>query len=191
MSNQASKVSSEDEELVRRIRSNESAAEEELVQRFQRGLLAIAHVRVGREYSADLVQETLAVALPNLRRGDWKAAGPLSAYLATILRRMATRLRSGLPHVGPADNLEGLPAADLDPLAAAEKAQARERTREALGKLSPRHREVLLLHYFEGLTADEIARELEIPRGTVLSRLFHAKRKVSRTMNRWRPGSRG
>lgn len=46
---------------------------------------------------------------------------------------------------------------------------------EALWRLQPAHREILVLKYINGKRYDEIAELLNIPRGTVMSRLFHAR----------------
>ena len=45
----------------------------------------------------------------------------------------------------------------------------------ALGRLAPRHREVLVLHYVAELPLDEVARQLRLPLGTVKSRLHRAR----------------
>jgi RNA polymerase sigma-70 factor (ECF subfamily) len=186
VSQKASQASAREEELVRRIRSRESAAEEELVRGFRPGLMAIARVRLGGDYAPDVVQETLATGLLNLRRGDWKAKGPLAAYLATILRRIIMRMHSIRTPSVSTHALAAIPATGISPLAAAERAQDRDRVRAALRKLPPRHHDVLVRHYFDGQSVEKIAREMGIPRGTVLSRLHHARLKMAKTMNRLR-----
>jgi RNA polymerase sigma-70 factor, ECF subfamily len=57
-----------------------------------------------------------------------------------------------------------------DPFAASVERAA---LREALGALRPEHRAVIALHYLEGLTADQIATHLDMPVGTVKSRLHY------------------
>ena len=47
--------------------------------------------------------------------------------------------------------------------------------REAIDRLSPEHRTVIVLHYLEGASVREIARMLGIPSGTVKSRLLYAR----------------
>ena len=49
----------------------------------------------------------------------------------------------------------------------------------ALQRLSPRHREVLVLHYVAELSVDEVARQLRLPAGTVKSRLSRARRALA------------
>jgi RNA polymerase sigma-70 factor (ECF subfamily) len=182
--NEVSEPVSGDDELVRRIRRGEEPAEETLVRRFQPGLQAIARVRGAGDLAPDLVQETFAVALVNLRRGDWRGEGPIAAYLVGILRHSVRRMRTGSPPFVSTDGLERIPSRGVDPLAAAERAELRARTREALGRLPTRHREVLFRYYFEEEDVNAIARRLGIPRGTVLSRLHHARNKLAKKMNR-------
>ncbi|CAN5851635.1 RNA polymerase sigma factor [soil metagenome] len=76
---------------------------------------------------------------------------------------------------GSADALEGLPSA----FAAGEgvgsvSEGSRENVRAALRRLSPVHREALVLRFVEGLTLEEIALALQTPTGTVKSRLHNA-----------------
>jgi RNA polymerase sigma-70 factor (ECF subfamily) len=50
--------------------------------------------------------------------------------------------------------------------------------RRAVGRLPPEDREILVLKHLDGWTYDELAERLAIPRGTVMSRLFHARRRL-------------
>jgi RNA polymerase sigma factor (sigma-70 family) len=49
---------------------------------------------------------------------------------------------------------------------------------DALAQLSAEHREILLLKYVDGLTYAELAERLDVPQGTVMSRLYHAREKM-------------
>jgi RNA polymerase sigma-70 factor, ECF subfamily len=64
----------------------------------------------------------------------------------------------------------------------AQRILAEEKVGQALETLSSEHREVLHLTFFEGLSYGEIAAILEIPPGTVKSRMFHAKRRLAEAM---------
>lgn len=171
-------------EICGRIQSGDASAEGELVSRFQSDLMAIALARAGREIAADMVQETFAAALPNLRRGDWRGEGPLGAYLAAILRRQISRWRHRCWREAGQTALPDLPADLDDPAERAERSQAISRVRRALGRLPSSHRDVLIRHYLGEESAEEIAMALRIPRGTVLSRLHHARRKLSKDLDR-------
>jgi RNA polymerase sigma-70 factor (ECF subfamily) len=48
----------------------------------------------------------------------------------------------------------------------------------ALHSLTHEEREIVCLKYFDGLSYDELATHLQIPRGTVMSRLFNARRRL-------------
>ena len=57
-----------------------------------------------------------------------------------------------------------------------EKHEEQARVWQVLGRLKPRFREILIMKYIEGCRYEEIARRLDIPRGTVMSRLYHARK---------------
>lgn len=187
MGSTAPLASLEESEVAARIRAGAADAEAELVRRFEPGLHAIAVVRSGWHAAPDLVQETLVAALANLRRGDWRGEGPLAAYLASILRRRIQRDRSRATAEGSSEAggtaLDTLPTPNPDPETTAERDEARLQVRSALTLLSAAHREVVIRHYFEDQTAEEIARVMRLPRGTVLSRLHYARQEIARRMN--------
>ena len=56
---------------------------------------------------------------------------------------------------------------------------------EALGELSENHRAILLLRELEGLSYEELARVLGIRKGTVMSRLFHARLKMQKKLREY------
>ena len=66
-----------------------------------------------------------------------------------------------------------------NPTAGLELAELRERIDRALGQLSEEHRTALVLHEFEELEYKEIARRMECSIGTVMSRLFYARRRMA------------
>ena len=60
-----------------------------------------------------------------------------------------------------------------------------EKIHEAMGKLSQKHREVLVLRELEGLSYQEIADTVGISIGTVMSRLYHARKKMQERLSRY------
>jgi RNA polymerase sigma-70 factor (ECF subfamily) len=72
-----------------------------------------------------------------------------------------------------------LPAPETNPTAGLEQDELRRRIDEALGKLTDAHRTVVVLHEFEGLEYKEIAQRVGISIGTVMSRLFYARRRLA------------
>jgi RNA polymerase sigma-70 factor (ECF subfamily) len=73
----------------------------------------------------------------------------------------------------------GARASQSDPARSAERAELRARVQAAIEMLPEREREVLVLKEFEGLRYREIAELLGIPIGTVMSRLYYARRRLA------------
>ena len=58
-----------------------------------------------------------------------------------------------------------------------------EKIQAALEQIPEKHRAILLLRELDGLSYEELAQVLEIPKGTVMSRLFHARAKVQKLLS--------
>ncbi|GHF88083.1 RNA polymerase sigma factor [Kitasatospora xanthocidica] len=136
----------------------------------------VLHLVAGdRQRAEDVVQETLVRAWRNIGRLD-PAAGSLRPWLVTVARRIVIdghRSALARPREVDASALEVLPAEDeLD------RALRMMTVADALGDLSPAHREVIVETYLKGRTANEAAVELGVPAGTVRSRVFYALRSL-------------
>jgi len=79
-----------------------------------------------------------------------------------------------------------MPTVVTNPTEGLERTELRKKIDEALGKLSYEHRSVLVLHEFEGLEYKEIAKRMDCSIGTVMSRLFYARRKMAVLMTGWK-----
>ena len=114
----------------------------------------------------DIAQEAFLAAVRNLDRFDRRR--PFGPWLHRIVVNRAidwARMRALRPEVR-GDALAGV--------AAPEHAQSAEGVLEAVRSLSPEHRAVIVLRYLLEYTPGEIARLLDLPRGTVNSRLRRA-----------------
>ncbi|MBV2153255.1 sigma-70 family RNA polymerase sigma factor [Kitasatospora sp. SUK 42] len=157
------------------------AADEELMRALYREhagplLGFVLHLVAGdRQRAEDVVQETLLRAWRNLDRLD-PAAGSLRPWLVTVARRIVIddhRSALARPREVDAAALELVPAEDeLD------RTLRMMTVADALGDLSPAHREVIVETYLKGRTANEAATALGIPAGTVRSRVFYALRSL-------------
>jgi len=67
----------------------------------------------------------------------------------------------------------------VNPTERLERGELRQRIDQALGQLSYEHRTVLILHEFEEMEYKQIAKEMDCSIGTVMSRLFYARRKMA------------
>ncbi|MCK1822259.1 sigma-70 family RNA polymerase sigma factor [Streptomyces sp. XM83C] len=135
-----------------------------------------------RQRAEDLVQETLVRAWqhPEALRAD--AFDSVRPWLMTVARRLAIdarRARQARPaEVGDAVLDTHAPVcADH-----ADRAAAALDVREAVKTLTPHHREVLVLVYFQGASVAEAAQTLGIPPGTVKSRAYYALRALRRVL---------
>ena len=72
-----------------------------------------------------------------------------------------------------------MPVVTVNPTERLERGELRQRIDKALALLSMEHRTVLILHEFEELEYKEIAKRMECSIGTVMSRLFYARRKMA------------
>ncbi|MER7571337.1 sigma-70 family RNA polymerase sigma factor [Streptomyces sp. NPDC002776] len=134
-----------------------------------------------RQRAEDLVQETLVRAWQHpeaLRADDFDSVRP---WLLTVGRRLAIDARRARqarpPEVGDAILENARVCADH-----AERAAAALDVREAVKTLTPEHREVLVLVYFQGASVAEAAQTLGIPPGTVKSRAYYALRALRRVL---------
>ena len=76
-------------------------------------------------------------------------------------------------------------AALAGPQRAALNAELKAKIDDALASLSENHRAILLLREVEGLSYEELAHALGIRKGTVMSRLFHARLKMQRKLREY------
>jgi RNA polymerase sigma-70 factor (ECF subfamily) len=126
-----------------------------------------------RGRAEDVVQETLLQAWRHPEALD-PAKGPLRPWLLTVARRVAIdqhRARQARPDEVGDDGLADLATDD-----GIDAALDRWLITDALGTLTPEHREALVHTYYVGRTVTEAAVVLGIPPGTVKSRVFYALR---------------
>ena len=129
--------------------------------------------RIAGRDADDVLQGVLWTVARKLSWLDEPAA--FKAWIFRIAARAAlrhvTRERRVWPF-GPADELETFPAEEMAP------AVSRDEIERLLSAATPRSRAVLVLHYLEELSLDEVAAVLDVPVGTVKSRLAYGLRLI-------------
>ena len=162
---------------------------ETLVERFMGRAIVVALSYVGnRDDALDLAQEAfyrVYKTLDRFREGErfapWYFRILRNACLNFLEKRR--RRRSFSIHATDPDGQDyPLPDGALGPAAAAELNEAQLQFWKATEQLSTKHREIILLRHFEELDYASIAEVLEIPIGTVMSRLFHARQKLKEAL---------
>ncbi len=161
--------------IIRKARSGDHAAFARLYDRHAPLVYRVLY-RLTRSTTAaeDLTQETFLAAYQSLP--DWRGEGKFSTYLCGIaFRRYATSQR----RVVPTEDLDdSIPTANPqhDPLAALSHREAERAIERAIADLPDVCREVYVLVRVEGISYKETAMILEVPVGTVQSRLWRATR---------------
>ena len=121
----------------------------------------------------DLLQDCVEKVLT--RRGQWRGLN-LRGWVLTIMTNLYRngrrgKARDGLVELDAAQDVAA-PEPPADPL-------ERARLDDALNSLSEEHRAVLMLVVIEGYSYSEVAAALEIPIGTVMSRLSRARQRIA------------
>ena len=186
--NDADAVRCEATELMTLAKHGDREAFDRLVTTVRGRAFQVARSFVGsREDALELSQEALLKIYR--ARGSYRDGEPFLPWFHRILRntcfsflRKQGRLRKRSLASGRADEDEDewdLP--DTDAPAPSDHVEGEERAQlfwRAFRGLRQRDREILALRHFQELSYQEIADALEIPVGTVMSRLFHARRRL-------------
>lgn len=171
----AAKPRADDAQLMKRIARGDRQALSELYACYQRTLFAYL-LQLTPDYglAEELLQDTLVAVWKSARSFEGRSS--VLTWLIGIARRQAhnTLRQRSLPTADLAE-LECLPAPDLEPEAFALASVDRDELTQAFRRLAPVHREVLLLVFVQELSYQETATVLEVPVGTVKSRLSNAR----------------
>lgn len=178
---------SDETELLERARNGDSQAFGVLVERYQRRVVGVAQAVVHNQDDAiELAQETFVRAYENLAKFESRSS--FSTWLYRIAANLSIdfRRREGRHQVLRGEDAETeinrLPSPTGDSYQETVRTELSGRINEALKELTPEHRAVILLREVEGLSYDEISEVLQVPRGTVMSRLHYARGRMRATL---------
>jgi RNA polymerase sigma-70 factor (ECF subfamily) len=167
-----------DAECVQKLQRGETDAFEILIRRHQKTIFNLVYRMLGDyDEAAEISQEAFLSAYRAI--GTFRGESNFSTWLYRIALNHATTRRKSLntrhqrsvamenaepasdPHPGPAETME--------------KKEIRQRVQQALNRLDPEDATIILLRDLQDVPYDEVARTLEIPIGTVKSRLHRAR----------------
>ncbi|MFC2031743.1 RNA polymerase sigma factor [Chloroflexota bacterium] len=172
----------ETETLIRRCRRGDNLAIEALVRRYQNYVYRLCYLVMRTEQDAeDMTQETFIRACRALPRFEIREGTSFEAWLYRIAvnccrSRMRRKWYQVLPWPDPAPRLVAEPEAQPDRVL--ERGERRNEILDVVHSLGEKHRIVVILRYYAGLSNEEIARALNIPSGTVRSRLHTARKRL-------------
>ena len=177
-----------DDELIRRAQRGETEAYGLLVRAYMQPAYYSALALVGEHDEAmDLSQQAFIRAWTAIRR--FESGRRFFTWYYRILRNLClNRLRDRAAQATPLTRIErAFDVADetQDPAAATDRALLRTRVREALGALRPEEREIIVLRDIDGYSYAEISELLECPLGTVMSRLYYARKHMKDMLEEW------
>jgi len=179
---------SSDVDLVRSAQRGDMQAFEELVARHRDKVYARAYSMMRNEDEAlDLSQDAWVKAWQRL--GQFQGDSSFVTWMIRIVinlcldqlrklkRKRAESLEAMAEEAGGVER--HMPVVLANPSEGLERAELRVRINRALDQLSQEHRTVLILHEFEQMEYKEISRQMKCSIGTVMSRLFYARRRMA------------
>lgn len=170
---------SDDQAAINRVLDGDSAAYAELVERYQRRLLGLlAHACGSHHEAEDMAQETFARAYRKLHLFSgqsqfytWLCRVAMNLFVS---QRRRKRVESHLPQEGFDVAIDSIGSTE-DAEEVLERNEMQAQVRQAVAMLDIERRTIVLLRDFDGMDYETIAETLEIPVGTVRSRLHRAR----------------
>lgn len=191
-------LASDDDRLVTQCRAGDEVAFRQLVQRYQRKVYGVALGMLrDAEDAMDLTQEAFVKVYKHIDR--FKGGSSFYTWLYRIVVNLCIDhlRRAGRYRVVEYDDArvrepdgqdDIVPTTfDLHPERVAGRRELQQWVGEALENLSPNHRAVILMREVEGLSYTEMAKVMNCSKGTIMSRLFHARRNMQKALLELQP----
>jgi len=177
-------------DLVKRCQAGDTEAFDELVTRYRTRVFGMIYNMVHNEQDAwDLAQESFLKAWKSI--GRFRGQSSFYTWIYRIVMNVTIdwlrkkKIKGGdaefddaiqLREIDPASKT--VPKAEALPHQTMERDEIRARIEKAIGQLSPEHRAVILMKEIDDMQYHEIAEALGCSIGTVMSRLFYARKKL-------------
>lgn len=191
-----------DHDLVQRIQAGDSRAFRTLFDKYHRRAFAVAIGVLKNEQDAlDAVQEAFVKVHKNIHKFEgsssfytWLYRIVMNAsidHVRKTSRRKSHEFDERMVHEGSDVAGDGamLPTIlGADPGKTALRHELRGAIAAALDELTEHHRAVMVLREIEGMSYEEMADVLQVPKGTIMSRLFHARKKMQTALQPYLSG---
>ncbi len=182
----------EDTAMVKAVLDGDSTAYRGLVEKYQNRVYSMVYGMIrNREDARDLTQEAFVKAFNNLQ--SFRLEASFYTWLYRIAMNVTIDFTRRRKRREVAGFEEGIASRDADggideihhresPSRNLERKQLYARIMDALEKLPPDQKQVIILRELEHLSYREIAEVMGIPEGTVMSRLFYARKKMQKML---------
>ena len=186
------------EALVERVRSGDQQAFRELFQTYNRRAYAVALGVVKNDQDAlDIVQEAFIKVHRHI--STFQGSSSFYTWLYRIVMNLSidhirktrnvTDFNDRVIHAESTDGEQLIPRIEnSNPVKSVVRKELSAQIRRALDELPEYHRAVILLREVEGLSYEQMARVLDVPKGTIMSRLFHARKKMQEALQGYLEG---
>jgi len=194
-------LSDSDETLVKRVQEGDREAFRQLVERYQRRLFSVAYGMLrNREDSMDVVQESFVKVYRHIDSFLGTSSFYTWAYRICVnlcidqLRKRARRQQvdydDAMQRSEEVDGDDNIMPSTLgvNPAKVYQRKELLEQLSAAMEALSEKHRSIIILREVQGLSYTEIAEILEISKGTVMSRLHHARQNLQKSLEEYLGG---
>ncbi len=179
--------------LVQKAKEGDQKAYAELMQRYKDSIYFMVLKMVNNKDDAmDLTVETFGKAFENLER--YRPDFAFSTWLFRIAtnnsidfirkKRITTMSIHQIGEDDGEDRTLQIKADVLNPEETSIKKQQTEQLKEIIDRLPSRYKTLITLRYFDELSYEEIAQQLDLPLGTVKAQLFRARDLLSNILNR-------
>jgi RNA polymerase sigma-70 factor (ECF subfamily) len=167
----------DDEIAILKCKNGDREAFRHLVERYQKQAVGHATAILGsRDDALDAAQEAFIDAFRALKNFD--NSRPFYPWFYVLLRNRCFKL------VARKRELESIDETVIVASNSAAQSEDILVLENALRALDMEDREIITMKYLDGLSYNELAERLQIPKGTVMSRLFHARRKLQAELER-------
>lgn len=177
----------DDLQLVKALQAGDKEAFDQIYDKYHLILYRSAYLILGNPYDAeDVLQETFVSAYKNI--GSLREGTKLKTWLFSILKNAAYRQGKKNKRERPDEFI----VEKIDQFSREEGKEEtlaqRDQIHQALQKLSPKHREALVLYYYNDLTIQEMAQVCGTFQGTIKSRLHKARKELKKIWNQYEEG---
>lgn len=182
-----------EKELVKRAKKGDKAAFGKLVNLYYEMVYVLTFgVLKNREAAKDVTQDVFMKVFKDLHKFDgkskfktWLHRVSVNAAIDQYRKRKPTQSIDMTDKSDDEDSAPVIIESNLpSPRDEASRGELKELMKEALEKLSEDHKAVLVLREWQGLSYEEIAETLEIEVGTVMSRLYYARKKLEEALKK-------